>query len=734
MLSYLFRQLINSFGIFFRTIRAFFTRKLAGASATVRRMTNFSRKATKVANDSFQGAAAAIKKPSKREDYIETGRLFISKSFLILALLGAIALGLLIYFVIAPFILSHFMTAHFYQGDKRVANWSGRVIVYYDKTKKVPMYGGTLQKGLLQGKGQRYNEDGFRIYEGDFVNGLYEGTGTAYYDDGVSVKYKGPFEAGTYNGDGIEYAENGQVYYKGSFAGGLYEGSGTRYLDSGDTVQAKFKGGVTDGTIQWYKAGKLWYEGSADDLTPNGFGTVYAKSGKAIYAGELDRGTLNGKWLLTLTAEELRKAFGEAALTESDGETGFSIVNEALGVSALCSFRQGEQEAQVYQIRFQPAGDTLSLLPWTDEEGFEKWAAAGKPTGDVQMGSVEDTDLKKEPSGTWRQALYSYEGYTCAGLSVSEKAAPSRLAWTRSGEIPANGETDETLSTAQKNLQKLIDNLSAVGGTVEAAQTQDVEQLLRLAATAEDGKNLVEAMTNYYTYGKMAEVLQESRTLLAESLQEEEDRIKKEQGSQEAADALSERIASLDRRLTQYTAARERAGLIIEKVTGQKADGKELQGVLVLFSPADMDVSAACTAARNYALSLAVGQNTADTASAETDVKTAAIDLGVLYEEVSGGLESLKKKSEAAEKAAAAYARGTIEKKTLYDAQSDQNEAVAALTMSMGNFTKQANLLNALTGGWVAKQYGWLKDPSAELFQREISKAATAAAQKSLNP
>ena len=28
----------------------------------------------------------------------------------------------------------------------------------------------------------------------------------------------------------------------------------------------------------------------------------------------------------------------------------------------------------------------------------------------------------------------------------------------------------------------------------------------------------------------------------------------------------------------------------------------------------------------------------------------------------------------------------------------------------------------------------WLKDPSAELFQREISKAATAAAQKSLNP
>ena len=55
MLSYLLRQLTNSLGIFFRTIRAFFTRKLVGAQSYLRRITNFSRQATKVASASLQG-------------------------------------------------------------------------------------------------------------------------------------------------------------------------------------------------------------------------------------------------------------------------------------------------------------------------------------------------------------------------------------------------------------------------------------------------------------------------------------------------------------------------------------------------------------------------------------------------------------------------------------------------------------------------------------------------------
>ena len=154
MLSHLLTQLLRSFGIFFRTIRAFFTRRLVGLWARLKRLTNFSRQATKVAADSLQSAAAIAKKPTSRGDYVETGRLFISKKFLLTLAVGVIVLALLAYFVAWPFLLSHFFTAHFYVGDNRIENWTGRVVVYTDAEKTLPLYEGRLENGLLQGQGR----------------------------------------------------------------------------------------------------------------------------------------------------------------------------------------------------------------------------------------------------------------------------------------------------------------------------------------------------------------------------------------------------------------------------------------------------------------------------------------------------------------------------------------------------------------------------------------------------
>ena len=288
MLSYLLRQLVNSFGIFFRTIRAFFTRKLVGAWSWLRRITNFSRHATKVATSSFQGAAAAVKKPSRREDYIETQRLFISKSFLILLAAGVVVLALLIYFVVWPFLLSRFFTARFYQGDDRLESWSGRVVVCYDEEKDQPMYQGVLEEGLLQGRGEEYDQEGLLVYQGEFSGGvrsgegrlyengilvyegefaggaangtgtayrggakcyqgsfaygLYEGEGVAYHPNGARA-YTGTFVQGLYEGEGTQYGQDGQMCYKGSFSQGLYEGSGTVYLPGGDQIRAEFSAG-----------------------------------------------------------------------------------------------------------------------------------------------------------------------------------------------------------------------------------------------------------------------------------------------------------------------------------------------------------------------------------------------------------------------------------------------------------------------------------------------------------
>ncbi len=410
MLSQLFRQLIASFGICFRTVRAFFTRRLMGITSYLRRITNFSRQATKVASASVQGVAAAVKKPTRREDYIETERLFISKSFLILAAAALLLAGLLGYYVVWPFILSRFLTARFYCEDSRISAWSGRVIVYYDQEKRIPMYSGRLEEGVLQNAGKEYDEDGLLtyeggfsdgvrsgsgvgyeagvlVYEGQYQNGVYEGAGNLYEQgqlvyrgsfseglpNGMGIAYsdekkcyEGEFVDGAYEGAGVAYDASGRMCYRGSFSKGLYDGDGTLYLADGDSIHSEFAAGKTGGVIQWYKKGRLWYDGSADDLVPDGFGEIYAPSGKAIYSGEMDRGSLDGAWMLTLTAQELREAFGEADVTET-GRTGsgYLIINESLGLTVLCTFREGEEESGAYRIWFAPEENSneAALLP-----------------------------------------------------------------------------------------------------------------------------------------------------------------------------------------------------------------------------------------------------------------------------------------------------------------------------------------------------------------------------------
>ena len=180
----------------------------------LRRLTNFSRHATKAASASLQGMASAAQNPSKPSDYVETDKLLISKSLIIRIVLIVIALALIGYFVVWPFVLSHFLTARFFVEDKRVADWSGRVIVYSDKKKTVPLYAGRLEDGVLQGECKLYDENGVLIYEGQLVNGERNGSGKAY-ENGVLV-YDGRYTDEEYDGMGTLY-EDGQLRYRGQY-------------------------------------------------------------------------------------------------------------------------------------------------------------------------------------------------------------------------------------------------------------------------------------------------------------------------------------------------------------------------------------------------------------------------------------------------------------------------------------------------------------------------------------
>ena len=290
-MNYFFFQMTRAIGVFFRTLRAFFARKIMGLGAQLRRLTNFSRHATKAASSSLQGVMSAAQKPTQPSDYVETGRLYISKALIIRILVGIVALFLLIYFVIWPFILSRFLTARFYEEDKRVKDWSGRVIVYSDKKKRLPLYSGRLEDGVLQGACKQYDRTGVLLFEGQLQDGMRVGAGKEY-EEGVLV-YEGQFASDLYSGRGRRF-EDGQLVYDGQYDAGMRSGSGTAYEDGTLLYKGQFLDDLYEGRGKLYKNGDLYYDGGFHAGQAEGTGTVY-EGGRLLYEGQFLGGLYEGR-------------------------------------------------------------------------------------------------------------------------------------------------------------------------------------------------------------------------------------------------------------------------------------------------------------------------------------------------------------------------------------------------------------------------------------------------------
>lgn len=780
MFSQLIRQIFNSFGIFFRTIRAFFTRKVSNVGAYGRRVTNVTQYASKVANGSFQGLQTAVKKPTKREDYIETKRMFISKSFLVFLGVGLVALILLIYFVIWPFLLSHFFVAKFYQEDPDLQNWSGRVIVFYDKEKTMPMYKGTLEEGVLQGKGTEYDREGLVTFEGDFENGVYcgkgtsyvggvilydgdfadgayngkgslydngklfytgdfaagqcEGSGTQYYSSG-SRQYTGAFAAGLFEGEGIEYRQDGPMRYKGAFAAGLYEGDGTYYYSEDSFVKAAFAAGVTDGEIKWYRDGKLWYAGGARNLTPDGFGTIYAASGKAVYAGEMDRGTIDGEWLLGLTAGELREAFGEARVSETDKPKGFLIRNLTLGLTVMCSYQNGGDEPSAYKAWLRPEGVDKTLLPWQNSNELTQWAMAGENPPEVSgvLGPASGPDGAL--SGQWSQTKFAWPETFAIMLWQDENGTPVQMTWGKRGAISTSvgggiGSGDGAAADAQARLDEVMEALDAVtGGEASPESAAAVSGMLGEAESAEEVTALMDALTDCYTYTGMVSALESGKVLLEQQLQSAEAALKRGTGSQAQVDEMRQKLDDLGRTLAQYQTGAKQAQITAQYYCGKEPDPAALQSALVVFDPTRLKPAALCDGAVKYATEVSAGRYEVDTGALTMKVKKTLLDLNVAYENVTAARGKVEQAAKAVSAQSAAFAKGTADESALFSAQLAQTTAVADLCQAMGSFTHTATALNDLTGGMVSTEQKWMADAFAGVYAAEIQRAKEEAAE-----
>ena len=292
MLNNLFRQLINSCGVVLRTFRAFFSRQIMGIRARARRVTSFSRQAAKLVPKAMNSVAVAGKKPTKREDFVETKRLFVAKSFLYLLIVGIVAFALLACFVIWPWLQSRFFTKRFFAGDAAVAAYSGKVVVCYDEKKTEPKLQGRLEEGVLGGQVKEFDAQGRIAFEGAYADGMRAGQGRLY-ENGVLV-YEGGFAAGVYEGRGKLY-ENGQPLYEGDFAAGVFHGEGKLYENGELRYEGGFASNRREGIGTEYAGGAVSYKGEFSDDVYNGEGKAYYPNGQLKYQGGYVDGLCSGE-------------------------------------------------------------------------------------------------------------------------------------------------------------------------------------------------------------------------------------------------------------------------------------------------------------------------------------------------------------------------------------------------------------------------------------------------------
>ena len=101
-------------------------------------------------------------------------------------------------------------------------------------------------------------------------------------------------------------------------------------------------------------------------------------------------------------------------------------------------------------------------------------------------------------------------------------------------------------------------------------------------------------------------------------------------------------------------------------------------------------------------------------------VQTALADLTAAYSDVQSATTAYNQAASAATSAAGSYAMGTGTKANWYNALNTREDSQASLYAALGEFTRQVNALNELTGGWVSRTQGWLTDVLVPLYNSSV--------------
>lgn len=413
------KKLTNGIALIIRVLKNALLRPFRVVSSKFKYMFSAGRVTSEIPGAVVKLPKLARRKPEKREDYFDWGRIYIAKSLVLVASVIVIAAVLLYIFVLHPLFMSWWWVKDMYCDEQAVTSYSGRVRLFYDKEFTELKFEGRLKDGSAIEYGEEFWENGRPKYAGDYEKGVYSGSGVLYLEDG-SVQYRGEFGNGKYNGAGELFRDgkvwsgefrngdlqgsgtisrDGVVLFTGTFTDGAAEGSCKENYDDGSLhYSGSFSGGVPHGEVlEYYPDGTLKYNGQFTAGEYNGSGTLYSVDGEKLYSGSFEMGEYSGSGTLYQDGSRLYTGefengvySGSGTLYGSDGTvTSGTFSDGGISGAAVRTYPNGMK----YEGCFaggQPSG-AGSL---TDAAGNTVYT--GKfLDGDIDYGSVTGLDASQ---------------------------------------------------------------------------------------------------------------------------------------------------------------------------------------------------------------------------------------------------------------------------------------------------------------------------------------------------
>ena len=479
---------------------------------------------------------------------------------------------------------------------------------------------------------------------------------------------------------------------------------------------------------------------------------MLSKSGKTLYQGQMFAGTLDGDWLLTLTLDELKEALGDAHTTsiQEDAQS-FLVSCPELGLVARCSYQSEESESEVYSIYlYKPKDENwIRLLPGMDSITLKTpQDVTDRKTDQLQFNPPAGVEVK---AGNYDSTMLYTDDTRTTLLRQSANGPSVLLTWSRTEPLPSAGEAagggagggsggaggaggagggagggSGSAAAAEEEMEAFLDALDGMEGAggVESVPNEycgdtNPTEALRACTTPEQVSAVVDAMTDYWFQSETQAGLEENLRRVQGQL--DDANAGKTMGTTANTRELEQQKVTLEAQIASCQNQRARAQVAAKQSAGVDPAEYSAGDMLVKFDPASLDVSSLVPTAAAYAT--ATGEE-ADPEALELEIKTLLVEMKDSYAQMQSSIESYRLAAEQAQSAATSYAMGQSDKNTWFSSLSSEVDAKLELFAATAEFTKQANSLNSLTGGWVSRNCNWYGQEMGSVYENAMKEAS----------